>query len=634
MSGLKSESILCDAAASSAEDEASSSTRSPLRMPSSLSNVSSSNNHSGSASFSSATARSAIAAATDANEATALTDTIMTLKLEMAELRTSLDATYNRESKLRAANADLEDRCARLTTERDKYKSKLRKAVDALSQSRTRIKDMERTNAELRVRLEATEAERDGAKRERRSALDKLLASASFDDDYGSIFDDGDEGDGAIASVATDGAASIASRSIRSIVSTGSLDNSQRCDYVAELKEADGGNNHPLPNRPKIRFRRGRKPNMSRNKPSIQQHQFPSDAQSDDEGYLRGNYSSSSSDQHASSSLCSLVEEKVGATTTFDLNGTISRSTSTRGRQFNRRSRSMGDDDAEWEITRSTVANGPRSWLRQSLDHVFQPSGDNSAKDRPFRIPSILGSPIDDGDNRRASLASLASMESEQVAIKDAFGPKKGTPGITEHSPRTTSSNVSLRPPSTNTNVRSLSSSSSGSGTSSDDAGSDMACATHNDSLSVEDLSWPSQEEHEALKEKRSRSSSTKVDDDIVAADVVADGKNEQDDDDDNSIQPTSEILGNNSRNSNSSHDTARDVDLFFDMFKAKEDDSLGSEDAHYHEPPPSKSDVGKNGNITSKGEANSTSSYYSLEGGKIPLKEMPRRNSFDAQAA
>ena len=132
----------------------------------------------------------------------------------------------------------------------------------------------------------------------------------------------------------------------------------------------------------------------------------------------------------------------------------------------------------------------------------------------------------------------------------------------------------------------------------------------------------------------RSRSSSTKVDDDTVAADVVADGKNEEDEgNDDNSIQPTSDVLGNDSRNSNSSHDTARDVDLFFDMFKSKDDDSLGSEDAHYHKPPPSKGDMSKD-DIIGKGDANSASSHNSLEGGKISLKRMPRRNSCDAQAA
>ena len=450
LSGLKSESILCDAAASSAEDEAASSTRSPLRMPSSLQDISIGSIHTCSVSASSSSATAARSADADGSETAKLTHAIMTLKLEMAELRTSLDATSNRESKLRAAKTDLDDRFDRLTTERDKYKYKLRKAVDALSQSRTRIKDMDRTNAELRVRLEATEAERDGAKRERRSALDKLLSSASFDDDYGSIFE---EGDGA-RSVATDGVASIASRSMRSFRSADNVDNSQRYDYVAELKGGDGGNSNALPSRHKSSFRRGRTPNMSRDEPSLQQRQHPSDAQSDDEGYLRGNYSSSSLDQHVSTSLCSLVEEKVGATTTFDLNDTTSRSRSNRARQSYRRSRSMGDDDVEWEFTRPTVANGPKSWLRQSLDHVFQPGGDNSAKDRPFRIPSILGTPNDALDDRRASLTSLASMESEQVAIEDAFNPKKETPGIAEHSARVTGITASPRPAPNNTNAR------------------------------------------------------------------------------------------------------------------------------------------------------------------------------------
>ena len=331
LSGLKSESILCDAAASSAEDEAASSTRSPLRMPSSLQDtrISIGSIHTCSVSASSSSATAARSADADGSETAKLTHAIMTLKLEMAELRTSLDATSNRESKLRAAKTDLDDRFDRLTTERDKYKYKLRKAVDALSQSRTRIKDMERSNAEIRGRLEATEAERDGAKRERRSALDKLLSSASFDDDYGSIFE---EGDGA-RSVANDGVASIASRSMRSFRSADNVDNSQRYDYVAELKGGDGGNSNALPSRHKSSFRRGRTPNMSRDEPSLQQGQHPSDAQSDDEGYLRGNYSSSSLDQHVSTSLCSLVEEKVGATTTFDLNDTTSRSRSNRARQ-------------------------------------------------------------------------------------------------------------------------------------------------------------------------------------------------------------------------------------------------------------------------------------------------------------
>ena len=90
--------------------------------------------------------------------------------------------------------------------------------------------------------------------------------------------------------------------------------------------------------------------------------------------------------------------------------------------------------------------------------------------------------------------------------------------------------------------------------------------------------------------------------------------------------------MNNDSKNTNSSHDTARDVDLFFDRFKANDEDSLGSEDVHHHELEPSKSNVSKSGNITSKGDANST--HYSLEGGKIPLKRMPRRKSCDAQAA
>ena len=625
LSGLKSESIHCDASTTSAEDEASSSTRSPLRMPLSSPNVSTGSIHSGP----SATATRSAPTNTDGNETAKLTYTIMTLKLEMAELRTSLDATSNRESKLRAANADLEDRCNRLTTERDKYKSKLRKAVDALSHNRTRIKDMERSNAELRVRLEATEAERDGAKRERRSALDKLLSSStSFDDDYGSVFD---EGDG--ASVATDGVASIASRSIRSILSSASLDNSQRRDYVTELKGAGGGNNHPLSSRPN-KIRRGRKPSKSRDEPSIQQHQYPSDAQSDDEGYLRGDYSTSSLDQYASTSLCSLVEEKVGATATFDLNDTSPRST--RGRHFDRRSRSMGNDGADWEATRSTAGSGRRSWLRQSLDHVFQPSGDNSSSERTFRIPSILGSNDNDA-NHRASLASLAaSMESEQVAIQDALDPKKGASEITAisaMSAQTISTSSSSMPLPPNGNVRSLSDSSGT--TSTDGAGSNVVCSNHDDdSLSVEDLSWPSQEERQALKEMRSRSSSTKGEEDPVAADAVADNQNEDGSGEGNSIQPTRKSPENERRNSNSSHDTARDVDLFFDMFKDKDDDSLGSEDAHYHELPPSKSEVSKNGNIKSKCDSNSASSYYSLEGGKIPLKRMPRRNSCDAQAA
>ena len=637
LSGLKSESIiLCDAAATSAEDEASSSTRSPLRMPSSLQNVSGRSIHSGSAgsaSSSFATAsRSAIVAATDGNETAKLTHTIMTLKLEMAELRTSLDATSNRDSKLRAANADLEDRCARLTTERDKYKSKLRKAVDALSQSRARAKDMERTNAELRVRLEATEAERDGAKRERRSALDKLLSSASFDDDYGSIFD---EGDG--ASVATDAVASTTSRAMRSFRSADSVDNPQRYDYVAELKGGDGGNNNPLPSRHKSSFRRGRKPNMSRDEPRLQQHQCPSSGTlSDGGGYIRGQHSSTGPGQHASTSLCSLADDKGGATAMLELNDMTPRSTRVR-HSNNRRCRSMGDDGVEWNAARPTAANGPKSWLRQSLDHVFTPgvvdddsSKRESWKERPFRIPSILGTPNDAPDDRRASLASLASMESEQVAIEDAFDPKKGIQGIA--APPIQTSTVSPVPLPTNTNTRSLSSSG---GTSSDGARSDMACATHNngDSLSVEDLSWPSQEERRALKEMRSRPSSTEVDTDSVPGDVVANDKNEEDGNDDSSIQPTGEILGNDSKNSNSSHDTARDVDLFFDMLKAKDDDSFGSEDAQYHEQPLPKSDVSKDG-TNKKGEANSASSYRSLEGGKIPLKRMPRRNSCDAQAA
>ena len=83
-------------------------------------------------------------------------------------------------------------------------------------------------------------------------------------------------------------------------------------------------------------------------------------------------------------------------------------------------------------------------------------------------------------------------MESEQVAIEDAFNPKKETPGIAEHSARVTGITASPRPAPNNTNARSFSSSSSGSGTSSGGAGSEMA---QNDSLSVKDLSWPSQEE-------------------------------------------------------------------------------------------------------------------------------------------
>lgn len=58
-------------------------------------------------------------------------------------------------------------------------------------------------------------------------------------------------------------------------------------------------------------------------------------------------------------------------------------------------------------------------------------------------------------------------------------------------------------------------------------------------------------------------------------------------------------------------------------MFKSKDDDSLGSEDAHYHKPPPSKGDMSKD-DIIGKGDANSASSHNSLEGGKISLKECP----------
>lgn len=489
LSGLSSESIRCDA---NAEHEAFGS--GPLRISSSLQGVSSGSTNSGSAS--SYPARLTTAAA-ESNEMVALTQTLMGLKLEMAELKT---ATSNRENKLRAAIANLEDRCTRLTTERDRYKAKLQNAVEALSQAKRRIKDTERTNAELCVRLEAAD---------------------------------------------------------------------QRWDFTAELKANDGGNT--------------------------------------------SDYSSSSLDRRASRSLCSLSEEIVGVTTTFEPNDTIPRST--RGRHLARRSRSMGDDDAEWGwgVIRPSIASRSRSWLRQSLDNVFQPGSDcsfkrESWKERTFRFSGALGTPGDDQDDS----ADLVAMGSEQVE-GISFDPKEGTAG-------TVSQTISA-----STGVAS--------GISSEDIGSDTACATHNKSLSIENMSWPSQEKRRVFLEKQSRPPSTKNDNEPSLVEMISSENHHLDGDDDNSIQPTIEMLGNDSKNSNSSHDTAKDVDLFFDMFHSKEDVSLGSEDAHYHEQA-AKSDVRKVGTITSKGDGKSVLSHHSPEGGKIKLRRLPRRNSCDAQAA